>query len=107
MFYRNPILRGLDKTALETQASFNCNMVNGGTNGKEKVEPGPGYPEKNKKTPPRQKEALCNQRPSFLLLSNLGSNAVSSGTVDPSIEGYRLFTLSRFFRGLGRTAPEI
>jgi hypothetical protein len=35
-----------------------------------------------------------------------GSNAVSRATVAPSCEGYRLFSISRFRRDLGRTAPE-
>jgi hypothetical protein len=37
----------------------------------------------------------------------LGNTTVSSDAVDPSCEGYRLFTISRSNRGSGKTALEI
>ncbi len=61
--------------------------------------------ERNKKTLPRQKEAHKNQCQSFLLLSNLGNNAVSSNAVDPSLKdtGYPPYSVQQ---NLGRIAPE-
>jgi hypothetical protein len=62
--------------------------------------------ERNKKTPPRQKEALYDNKPSFLLLSNLGSNAVFSNAVDPDTDRDTDYLPCPPAADLGEIAPE-